>query len=110
MRQLHVLLGAAAARPEAVTALLHPGDPSRRTRLVVRGPRIDGVRIAALDAAADPPAIRVELAVTGRRYVEDRDTAAVVAGSRSAEARFTERWTLALDAGPPWPWRIAATG
>jgi predicted lipid-binding transport protein (Tim44 family) len=100
----------AHARPEAVDALLHPGDPSRRTRLVIRGPRIDAVRIAALDAAAQPAAITVELRVTGRRYVEDRDTAEVVSGSREAAAEFTEHWTLALDGTGTWPWRIAHTG
>jgi predicted lipid-binding transport protein (Tim44 family) len=101
---------AAAARPGALAQLLHPGDASRQTRLVVRGPRIDAVRIADLDAAAQPPSIAVELDVTGRRYVEDRDTAAVLSGSRGAERSFTEHWTLALDGTGDWPWRIAATG
>jgi predicted lipid-binding transport protein (Tim44 family) len=100
----------AHARPEAVGALLHPGDPSRRTRLVVRGPRVEAIRIAALDAAARPAAITVELRVTGRRYVESRDTAEVVSGSRDAAAEFTEHWTLALDGADAWPWRIADTG
>jgi predicted lipid-binding transport protein (Tim44 family) len=100
----------AHARPEAVDALLHAGDPARQTRLVVRGPRIEAIRIAALDAAAAPPAITVELRVAGRRYVEDRDTAAVLSGSRDAAAEFTEHWTLALDGAGEWPWRIAATG
>ena len=100
----------AAARPDALAQLLHPGDASRQTRLVVRGPRIDAVRIADLDAGAQPPSIAVELDVTGRRYVEDRDTAAVLSGSRSAERSFTEHWTLALDGTGDWPWRIAATG
>lgn len=86
--------------------LLHPrGD---RTRLVVRGPQVRRVTISALDAAAQPPSIAVELEVTGRRYVEDRDTAAVLEGSQSAARSFTERWTLTLDAPPHWPWRIAA--
>ena len=101
---------AAAARPEAVAELLHPGDAARQTRLVVRGPRVEAVRIAALDAAADPATIAVELQVGGRRYVEDRDTAAVVAGSRERETSWTEHWTLALDGAGEWPWRIAATG
>jgi predicted lipid-binding transport protein (Tim44 family) len=100
----------AHARPAAVDALLHPGDPSRQTRLVVRGPRIEAVRIAALDAAAQPAQITVELRVAGRRYVEDRDTAEVVSGSRDAERTFTEHWTLALDGSGEWPWRIADTG
>jgi predicted lipid-binding transport protein (Tim44 family) len=100
----------AAARPDALAELLYPGDPARRSRLVVRGPRIDAVRIAALDAAAQPPTIGVDLEVTGRRYVEDRDTAAVLSGSRESQRSFSEHWTLALDGTGEWPWRIAATG
>ena len=63
----------------------------------VRGPRIEQVRISRLDAAAQPPTISVEVDVRGRRYLEDRDTAAVLSGSRENETSFTERWTLALD-------------
>jgi predicted lipid-binding transport protein (Tim44 family) len=99
----------AAARPAAVAELLHAGDPSRRTRLVVRGPRVDALQIVALDANAEPATIAVELQVAGRRYVEDRDTAAVVSGSRDRQDEWTERWTLALDGEGDWPWRIAAT-
>jgi predicted lipid-binding transport protein (Tim44 family) len=94
------------ASPGALGELLHPGDPTRRTRLVVRGLRLHAVRIAALDAGAQPPAMTVELDVSGRRYVENRDTAAVVSGSQSAEARFSERWTLALDGPDDRPWRL----
>jgi predicted lipid-binding transport protein (Tim44 family) len=68
------------------------------------------VRIAQLDAAAEPPTIAVELRVAGRRYVEDRDTAEVVSGSREREVAFSEQWTLALDGNDTWPWRIAAAG
>ncbi len=96
----------AAARPEAVHDLLRPGGD--RTRLVVRGPRIERVTITALDAAARPATITVEMAVRARRYLEDRDTAAVVSGRRDRESAFTERWTLALDAEGQWPWRIAS--
>jgi predicted lipid-binding transport protein (Tim44 family) len=100
----------AHARPAAIDALLHPGDAARQTRLVVRGPRIEAVRIASLDAAAAPATLGVELRVNGRRYIEDRDTAAVLSGSREAERSFTEHWTLALDGEGEWPWRIAAAG
>jgi predicted lipid-binding transport protein (Tim44 family) len=85
--------------------LLYPGGGDRR-RLVVRGPRIDHVQIAALDAAAEPPTMTVELTVRGRRYVQDRDTAAIVSGSDSRETRFTERWVLALTGDDRNPWRI----
>jgi predicted lipid-binding transport protein (Tim44 family) len=52
----------------------------------------------------------VEVDVTGRRYVEDRDTAAVLSGSKTSEDTFTERWTLAIDGPAENPWRIVAAG
>ena len=36
----------AIADADAVRELLHPGDPSGRTRLVVRGPQVRQIRIA----------------------------------------------------------------
>jgi predicted lipid-binding transport protein (Tim44 family) len=98
----------AIAEPAALGDLLHPGDPSRTTRLVVRGPRITRLHIAALDAAAQPPTMTLELDVTGTRYVQNRDTAAVVAGSDTSETTFTERWTMALSGPDEQPWRISA--
>jgi predicted lipid-binding transport protein (Tim44 family) len=52
----------------------------------------------------------VEVDLTGRRYLEDRDTTAVVAGSRSRSSSFTERWTLTLNGDAAQPWRITAVG
>jgi predicted lipid-binding transport protein (Tim44 family) len=98
----------ALAHPDAAQQLLHPGDPSRRTRLVVRGLRVKQIRIVALDAAATPPTMTIEVDLEGRRYLEDRDSAAVVAGSQSRATSFTERWTLALDGDSAQPWRIAS--
>jgi predicted lipid-binding transport protein (Tim44 family) len=98
------------AHPDAAQELLHPGDPSHRTRLVVRGPKVQQIRIAALDPAAIPPTMTIEVGLEGRRYLEDRDTAAVVAGSQSRASTFTEHWTLALDGDAAQPWRIAAVG
>ena len=49
--------------------------------------------------------MEVEARVRGRRYVEDRDTAAVVSGSKQREIEFTERWTFALDGPTEAPWR-----
>jgi predicted lipid-binding transport protein (Tim44 family) len=99
-------LGAVASEA-AARELLHPGDPSGRTRLVVRGPRIRRVTIAALDAAAKPPQMTLDVEVTGTRYVQDRDTADVVSGSSTTATDFTERWTMALDGPDEQPWRIA---
>jgi predicted lipid-binding transport protein (Tim44 family) len=100
----------AIAHPAAAQELLHPGDPSQQTRVVVRGPRVRQIRIVALDAAATPPTMTIEIDLNGRRYLEDRDTAAVVSGSQSRATNFTEHWTLALDGDEKQPWRIASVG
>jgi predicted lipid-binding transport protein (Tim44 family) len=46
----------------------------------------------------------------GRRYIEDRDTTAILAGSRSRAATFTEQWTFALDGDAHQPWLLARVG
>lgn len=97
---------AAVATPEALRELLHPGDAGARTRLVVRGPRVRKMSIVGLDAASDPPRMTVAVEAEGRRYVEDRDTTTIVAGSQSRATRFSERWTLALAGDDANPWRI----
>jgi len=94
------------ASPEVVRELLYRGDASRQTRLVVRGPRVRSIRIAALDAGSEPATMTVEPELGGVRYVEDRDTAAVLSGSRGAATTFRERWTLALDGPDERPWRL----
>jgi predicted lipid-binding transport protein (Tim44 family) len=96
-----------ATRP-ALHQLLYQGDESEKTRLVVRGPRVKRIAIVALDAKAEPATMTVEVELGGRRYVEDRDTASVLSGSKTEAAVFTERWTLALDGPAAHPWRIAA--
>jgi predicted lipid-binding transport protein (Tim44 family) len=98
------------AHGQAVNDLLHPGDPSRRTRLVVRGPEVRKLRILALDAAAQPPTMTIEVELHGRRYTEDRDTAAILSGSQSRATSFTERWTFALDGDARQPWLLSAVG
>ncbi len=52
----------------------------------------------------------IEVDLRGRRYIEDRDTTRVVAGSATRLTGFTERWTLALSDDPQEPWRIVAVG
>ena len=98
------------AHGQAVRDLLHPGDPTQTTRLVVRGPKVQKIRITGLDAAAQPPTMSVEVEIEGRRYIEDRDTTAVLAGSQSRETKFTEHWTFALDGDARQPWLIAGVG
>jgi predicted lipid-binding transport protein (Tim44 family) len=99
----------AVATPEALHDLLYPGGVGNR-RLVVRGPRIERVQITSLDAASEPPTMTVEVHVRGRRYVQDRDTAAIVSGSDSQETTFTERWLMALNGDDRNPWRITDAG
>ena len=95
--------------PASVSELLHPGDPTEQTRLVIRGPAIEQIQISALNAQTAPPTITVELRVRGRRYIEDRDTAAVLHGSQSS----ADPLRPALDArarvgDDEHPWRIVA--
>jgi predicted lipid-binding transport protein (Tim44 family) len=94
------------ASPEAVAGLLYAGDSTRATRLVVRGPLVKRIEIAAVDVDRAPATMTVDVELGGRRYVEDRDTAAVVSGSKDTASAYTERWTLALDGPAEAPWRI----
>lgn len=99
---------AKVASPEAIAALLHPGDPSGRTRLVVRGPELLALTILGIDPRAEPPRVDVAARLRGRRYIEDRDTAAVISGSQQRQQEFTERWALELDGPAESPWRLGA--
>ena len=94
------------ATPAAVSELLHRGDSSERTRLVVRGPRIKSVTIASLDAHAEPPRMTVAVEANAFRYVEDRDTTRVVSGDPHNRTRFTAHWALELGGDDANPWRL----
>jgi predicted lipid-binding transport protein (Tim44 family) len=100
----------AIADQRVVQELLHPGDPSGRTRLVVRGPHVREIRIARLDAKSEPATMQLEVQIDGRRYIEDRDTTAVVSGSPTNQSHFTEHWTMGLSDDKEQPWRIIAVG
>ena len=91
-----------AARPNISNA-------SGRTRVVVRGARVAALTIATLDPHATPATMTAVVTLKGRRYVEDRDTAAVLGGSKGAESETVQRWTFALaGAGSELPWRLVA--
>jgi predicted lipid-binding transport protein (Tim44 family) len=98
------------AHGQAVRDLLHPGDPSERTRVVVRGPKVQKIRIQKLDAGAQPPTMTIEVELHGRRYIEDRDTTQILAGSQSRATTFTENWTFSLDGDARQPWLLASVG
>jgi predicted lipid-binding transport protein (Tim44 family) len=99
------------ATPGAMKALLHPGDDGEppRTRLVVRGATVERIAIEALEPSPEPATLTVTVTCRGARYIEDRDTAAVLSGSKSSETRFSERWVLALEGDDRTPWRLVAT-
>jgi predicted lipid-binding transport protein (Tim44 family) len=96
------------ASPEALRELLYPGDPAEQTRLVVRGPHVRELRILALDGQRTPAEMTVELEVQGYRYLENRNTTAVVSGSPHTSTVFREHWRLTLDGDDVHPWRIAS--
>jgi predicted lipid-binding transport protein (Tim44 family) len=99
----------AVATPAAIDQLLYAGDPTKRTRLVVRGPVLKSLRISAIDAKATPATMTVEAQLSGRRYRENRDTTTVVNGSKEREVTFTESWTMALDGNDTTPWRLVGS-
>jgi predicted lipid-binding transport protein (Tim44 family) len=100
----------AIADGQVIRELLHPGDPSEKTRLVIRGPAAEEIRITGLDAEADPPTMNLEVRLNGCRYIENRDTTEVVSGSASNRRHFSERWTMGLTGDTEQPWRIVAVG
>jgi hypothetical protein len=99
----------AVATPSAIARLLYGDDDSRHTRLVVRGPLVKRIAITNVDVEHEPATMSIEVEVHGRRYVEDRDTAAVLSGSKDRRHTFVERWTLALDGPDASPWRLIET-
>jgi predicted lipid-binding transport protein (Tim44 family) len=97
---------AEVAAPEAIAELLYGGDESWKTRLVVRGPGVRRIHIAAVDVESEPATMTVEVELAGRRYVEDRDTAAVLSGSKDRATSWMEPWTLELDGPAETPWKL----
>lgn len=100
----------AVADLDAVRDMLHPEDPVARTRLVVRGPRIQGIHVVAVDASRIPALVTVTADIEGVWFIENRDTTDVVAGDRDRAQPFTRTWTLALSDIPDTPWRAVRTG
>jgi predicted lipid-binding transport protein (Tim44 family) len=99
----------AAARPAAVRELLYPtGDEA--IRRVVRGPKLLRMTLVELDNATAPPRMVVELELSGRRYLEHRDTVALVSGSRDSETRWSERWAFGMVGDASAPGIIAGAG
>jgi hypothetical protein len=88
-------------------ALLYP-ESHRRSRLVIRGPELKNLRIIHLEPAAKPPTMTVEATISAHRYIESRNTGAVLFGSKTRTDTFCEQWDLALTHHHETPWRIAS--
>jgi predicted lipid-binding transport protein (Tim44 family) len=103
----------ALASKGAVSALLYGNDgagASGSTRVVVRGVRVAALTIASLDPHADPATMTAAVRIEGRRYVEDRDTVALLSGSKDRDSTVTQTWTFALTGDTETPWRLVAVG
>ena len=96
------------AQPRLLDELLYPPSPGRSLRMVVRAPVVRRVTVTGVDADATPATVTVHMELEGVRYVEDRNTLTLVAGSKDGPTRFDGTWTLALDGSPDVPWRISA--
>jgi len=86
--------------------LLYPEGDKRR-RLVIRGPHLERLQIVDLQPRATPASMTVEATITARRYLEQRATGAVTAGSRNHNSTFTCTWVLELTGNAENPWPIA---
>ena len=101
----------AVATPEVAHALLYPyGEANPRARIVVRAPQLLALTIVALQVDRDPPRMEVEAQLRGTRYVEDRDTVALLSGSRDDAIDFSERWTFELAGDAITPWLLIRSG
>jgi hypothetical protein len=95
------------AERDAIDTLLYDGaGVDGSARVVVRGARVAALQITALDPHATPATMTAVVTLEGRRYVEDRDTAAVLSGSKGADRRTAQRWTFALTGDAATPWRL----
>ena len=61
-------------------------------------------------APTAPIRVAIDAKVTGVRYIEDRDTTDVVAGDKTREDTFIQRFILQLHDDPDTPWVLVAAG
>jgi hypothetical protein len=97
----------AGGAPAVAAELLRPGGPGARTRLVLRRPRIDSIRLEQLRAAPGPAVARLIVVVRGGRCIQDRDTGEAVSGDLDVMTRFHQFWDVVRDGPPSRPWRLA---
>lgn len=99
------------AEPDAIQTLLYGDDTSERTRTVIRGPRVEEVTIEHVSGGDGEVAIMdVALRYRARWYREDRDTVALIAGSKDRETERRAHWTFVLSDDPGTPWMLTLVG
>jgi len=103
------ILGTSRTRSQEVTTVDEPRHVAFAGPLGTSRARW-GMELEPLGDDRTDALMWIEVDLAGRRYVEDRATTSVVAGSRSREVSFTEHWTFALDGPPAQPWRLTAAG
>jgi hypothetical protein len=94
--------------PDVVDDLCHPTPNGVRR---VRNLAVEQVRIAALDAAHEPPRVELEAHLHGLRWLADlHGSHTPISGTDRHARSFTERWTLELGAAGDGaaPWRLVA--
>jgi hypothetical protein len=94
--------------PLVAPALLRPGGPGARTRLVVREPQIDAIQFWRLEADAAPPLARLIVTIHGRRCIRDRDTGEPVSGDPEVMTWFHQFWDMVGDGPAMRPWHLEA--
>lgn len=88
----------------SLQALLYPIGSSR-SRLVIRGAQLQEATIVEV-IRGPPTQVRLELAIRGVQYVEDRDTAEIVLGTARRPTTTRQRWILQLVDDPRRPWIV----
>src|SRR5580704_13695436 len=94
--------------PLVAPALLRPGGPGARTRLVVREPQIEAIQFWRLEADAAPPLVRLIVEIHGRRGIRDRDSGEPVSGDPEVMTWFHQFWDMVGDGPATRPWHLEA--
>jgi hypothetical protein len=93
----------ACANENALAQLCHPTPNGIRR---VAELQVGKIEIRSVSANDDPPVITVEVHLRGLRWLDSRFGGMPLSGNDAGRRRFTEHWTLRLDASTTCPWRL----
>jgi hypothetical protein len=98
----------AAARPAAISLLLHPDRARPRARLIAADVLVDRIYVSGIAPDREPPRLSLEFTYGARRSVAEPGTGTVLTADDPApeRAEYREHWQLAADGARPWPWRL----